>query len=213
MAWKYLLTAGRCGLLCGLLFFPGHRARAEELDPLAAILSRSYQRQAADQIMGRSSDQPIPVPRPAPLALALPASADDDALLRVRRYDQLIMRHSAINKLDADLVRAVIYVESGGDPLAVSHSGAAGLMQLMPATASTLGVADRFDPEQNIASGTRYLRSLLDRFQSTEVALWAYNAGPEAVAQGRMPLETRNYVPQVLRLRRDLKHRAPPQEN
>ena len=213
MAWKHLIDAGRGGLLCGLLFFPGPRARAEELDPLAAILRRSYQQQAAIQIMGRSSDQPLPAPLPAALPTAVPAWTDADPLSRVRRYDQLIVHHSAVNKLDADLVRAMIYVESGGDPLAVSHSGAAGLMQLMPTTASDLGVANRFDPEQNIASGTRYLRSLLDRFQSTEVALWAYNAGPEAVAQGRMPLETRNYVPQVLRLRRDLKHRAPPQEN
>lgn len=209
MAWKYLLIAG----LCGLLFFPGHRARAEELDPLAAILHRSYQRQAADQIMGRSSQQSLPAPQPVALVATVPAWTEGDALSRVRRYDQLIVHHSAVNNLDADLVRAMIFVESGGDPLAVSHSGAAGLMQLMPATASDLGVANRFDPEQNIASGTRYLRSLLDRFQSTEVALWAYNAGPEAVAQGRMPLETRNYVPQVLRLRRDFKHRTPPQEN
>jgi soluble lytic murein transglycosylase-like protein len=130
----------------------------------------------------------------------------------VRRYDRLIERHSELQKLDADLVRAMIYAESGGDPQAISRAGAAGLMQLMPATASDLGVADRFDPEQNIASGTRYLRSLLDRFHSTEVALWAYNAGPEAVEQGRMPRETRHYVPQVLRLRRDLK-RQTAQEN
>jgi soluble lytic murein transglycosylase-like protein len=136
-----------------------------------------------------------------------------DAFSRVRRYDRLIERHSELHALDADLVRALIYVESGGDPLAISRAGAAGLMQLMPATASDLGLADRFDPEQNIASGTRYLRTLLDRFHSTEVALWAYNAGPEAVEQGRMPRETRQYVPQVLRLRRDLKRQAGTGEN
>ncbi len=75
-------------------------------------------------------------------------------------------------------------------------------MQLMPATAAGLGVENRFDPEENIASGTRYLSYLLGRFQSVEVALWAYNAGPTAVRQGRMPLETQEYVPKVLRLRR-----------
>ena len=79
-------------------------------------------------------------------------------------------------------------------------AGAAGLMQLMPITAKELGVTDRFDPEQNIESGTRYLRRLLDRFGSTELALWAYNAGPSAVEAGRMPLETQEYVPRVLLL-------------
>lgn len=216
MHWRLIKNAGRGGLLCGLLFFQSHQARAEELDPLAAILDRSYQQQAATQIIGRSSNQPAAAHRPAlrPVSpLAAPLSLADDLFSRVRRYDRLIERHSELHQLDADLVRALIYVESGGDPRAVSRNGAAGLMQLMPATASSLGVADRFDPEQNIASGTRYLRSLLDRYHSTEVALWAYNAGPEAVEQGRMPRETRRYVPQVLRLRRDLKRQAPAQEN
>ncbi|MBI2505150.1 MAG: lytic transglycosylase domain-containing protein [Candidatus Latescibacteria bacterium] len=217
MRWGLIKSAGRGGLLCGLLFFQGHRVRAEELDPLTAILSRSYQQQAAARIIGRSLDQPVPESRqparPAAPLIALPPWLNSDALSRVRRYDPLIERHSELHQLDADLVRAVIYVESGGNPRAVSRAGAAGLMQLMPATASKLGVGDRFDPEQNIASGTRYLRSLLDRFHSTEVALWAYNAGPEAVEQGRMPRDTRQYVPQVLKLRRDLKRQAPPQGN
>ncbi|MCC7263641.1 MAG: lytic transglycosylase domain-containing protein [Candidatus Latescibacteria bacterium] len=213
MNWRLILHAGRGGLLCGLLFFQGHQVRAEELDPLAAILDRSYRQQAATRIIGRSANQQVarPVARPAAPSALLPIA--DDLFSRVRRYDRLIEHHSALHQLDADLVRAVIYAESGGDPKAVSRAGAAGLMQLMPATANDLGVADRFDPEQNIASGTRYLRFLLDRFHSTEVALWAYNAGPEAVEQGRMPRETRQYVPQVLRLRRDLKRQASTQAN
>lgn len=215
MNWRLIINAGRGGLLCGLLFFQGHQVRAEELDPLAAILDRSYRPQAATQIFGRSSNQAAPVPRPAlrPIPVLAPLSLPGDLFSRVRRYDQLIERHSELQRLDADLVRAVIYAESGGNPKAVSRAGAAGLMQLMPATASDLGVADRFDPEQNIASGTRYLRTLLDRFHSTEVALWAYNAGPDAVEQGRMPRETRQYVPHVLRLRQDLKRQAPAEEN
>lgn len=214
MYWRLLKNAGRGGLLCGLLFFQGHQARAEELDPLAAILDRSYRQQTAAQILGRSASQPVPATRRPALPVAPTNSLlGPDLFSRVRRYDPLIERHSEMHQLDADLVRAVIYVESGGDPRAVSRSGAAGLMQLMPTTASDLGVADRFDPEQNIASGTRYLRSLLDRFHSTEVALWAYNAGPEAVEQGRMPQETRQYVPQVLKLRRNLKRQAAAGEN
>jgi len=104
-------------------------------------------------------------------------------------------------EIEIDLIKAIIEVESGGNPLAVSSAGAAGLMQLMPITAKELGVTDRFDPEQNIDSGTRYLRRLIDRFGSTELALWAYNAGPTAVEAGRMPVETQEYVPRVLLLK------------
>ena len=104
-------------------------------------------------------------------------------------------------EIEIDLIKAIIEVESGGNPLAVSSAGAAGLMQLMPITAKELGVTDRFDPEQNIDSGTRYLRRLIDRFGSAELALWAYNAGPTAVESGHMSLETQEYVPRVLLLK------------
>ena len=113
-------------------------------------------------------------------------------------FSELIEFSGRKHKVETDLIKAIIQVESGGDPLAVSSAGAAGLMQLMPITAKELGVTDRFDPEQNIESGTRYLRGLMDRFGSTELALWAYNAGPTAVEEGRMPLETQEYVPRVL---------------
>lgn len=105
--------------------------------------------------------------------------------------------------VDPKLVHAVIRAESGYNPRAVSSKGARGLMQLMPQTARELGVADSFDPASNIAGGTRYLRSLLDRFQgSLELALAGYNAGPEAVRRfGGIPpfSETRKYVQRVLR--------------
>lgn len=105
--------------------------------------------------------------------------------------------------VDPKLVHAVIRAESGYNPRAVSSKGARGLMQLMPQTARELGVADSFDPAANIAGGTRYLRSLLDRFQgSLELALAGYNAGPEAVRRfGGIPpfAETRKYVERVLR--------------
>lgn len=105
--------------------------------------------------------------------------------------------------VDPKLVHAVIRAESGYNPRAVSSKGAQGLMQLMPQTARELGVADSFDPAANIAGGTRYLRTLLDRFQgSLELALAGYNAGPEAVRRfGGIPpfSETREYVQRVLR--------------
>jgi len=104
--------------------------------------------------------------------------------------------------VDPLLVRAVIRVESAGDPRAVSRKGAAGLMQLMPATAARYGVADRFDPAQNVEAGTRHLRELLDFFnQDLVLALAAYNAGEDAVLRyGRtVPpyAETRRYVARV----------------
>ena len=108
------------------------------------------------------------------------------------------------HRLDPDLVRAVIQVESVYRPEAVSHKGAMGLMQLMPATARDFSVDDPFDPYENVVAGTAYLRSLLDRFDGrVELALAGYNAGPEAVQRhGGIPPypETRTYVERVLRI-------------
>jgi len=102
-----------------------------------------------------------------------------------------------------DLVMAVIEVESRFDARAVSHRGAQGLMQLMPATAASLGVRDAFDPRDNIHGGVRHLRWLMDRFDhDLPVVLAAYNAGEGAVLKngGRPPSrETREYVKQVMR--------------
>ena len=117
-------------------------------------------------------------------------------------YDDLIVEHAKAQNLRADLVRAVVQVESGYNPRAVSPKGAMGLMQLMPTTARQLGVRSPFDPEENIRGGTTYLRQLLERFDgSEELALAAYNAGPLAVDRygNQVPpyRETRNYVRKV----------------
>ena len=100
-------------------------------------------------------------------------------------------------------MQAVVQVESGYNQRARSNKGAIGLMQLMPGTASDLAVADPWDAEQNLRGGTSYLRQMLDRFGDLELALAAYNAGPEAVARfGGIPPyeETRNYVRRILHL-------------
>jgi len=162
------------------------------------IFARSYGGDAKLDIIGRSAE----VVRRSSRRREPVAETTTKKKNGVEAYAHLIERYSANHALDPNLVKALIQVESGGDPNALSPKGAAGLMQLMPETAAELGAGDRFDPEQNIASGTRYLRGLIDQFKSTEVALWAYNAGPGAVRQGRMPLETQEYVPKVLRLRR-----------
>jgi soluble lytic murein transglycosylase-like protein len=114
---------------------------------------------------------------------------------------ELIDHWSLERDLDPRLVRAVMQVESGYNPRALSDKGAMGLMQLMPDTARDLEVGDPWDPEQNVRGGTAYLRRMLDRFGDLELALAAYNAGPETVVQyaGVPPFEqTRSYVHQVL---------------
>jgi hypothetical protein len=104
--------------------------------------------------------------------------------------------------LPTGLLDALVWTESRYNPLAVSHAGAAGLGQLMPATARELGVTNRFDPVSNIDGAARYLRQMLDRFGVVHLALAAYNAGPGAVTKaGGIPRngETPAYVRNVLR--------------
>jgi hypothetical protein len=113
----------------------------------------------------------------------------------------LVNSHSKKNGLDPRLVYALIEQESRFNPCAVSPKGAQGLMQIMPDTQKLLGLTEPFDPERNIAAGTRYLRSMLDKFQTEVMALAAYNAGPGAVAKhGGVPPydETKDYVLKVV---------------
>lgn len=99
-----------------------------------------------------------------------------------QRIDQLVEALAGTRGVDPDLVKAVIVAESSYQSDAVSRAGAAGLMQLMPATALELGVMDRFDIEQNLRGGIDYLASLLARYNgNVPLALAAYNAGPAAV--------------------------------
>jgi soluble lytic murein transglycosylase-like protein len=104
--------------------------------------------------------------------------------------------------VSVNLIDAVVRTESHGDPSAISRSGAQGLMQLMPETARQYGVANAFDPAENVDAGSRYLRDLLIRYHhSMHLALAAYNAGPGSVDAARgMPKypETRAYVARVL---------------
>ena len=118
--------------------------------------------------------------------------------------DRLVAASARAHAVSAKLIRAVIATESHGDPSAVSHAGAQGIMQLMPGTSLQYGVVNPFDPTQNIEGGTRYLHDLLHRYHGkVRLALAAYNAGPGAVdaARGIPPFaETRAYVARVVAL-------------
>jgi len=117
-------------------------------------------------------------------------------------FSQEIRETAARYGVNPALVEAVIRIESAFNPWAVSSKGAQGLMQLMPRTASALGVRDAFNPRQNIEGGVRHLRYLLDRYPgNVPLALAAYNAGEGAVdSYGGIPpyTETRQYVQKVL---------------
>jgi hypothetical protein len=123
--------------------------------------------------------------------------------LSQEKLGEVISSISGRHHLDPDLVNSVIHAESGFNPHAVSAKGARGLMQLMPQTASQLGVSNAFDPSANVEGGTRYLRELLERYNFDLIkALAAYNAGPQRVEQyhGVPPFyETRSYVAKVVR--------------
>jgi soluble lytic murein transglycosylase len=122
---------------------------------------------------------------------------------RRAQYDPLIDHEARAQGIEPALIKAMIRVESDFNTEAVSSAGAQGLMQVMPATARDLQLEDPFDPEDNIRSGTRYLRYLLDRFGSdVTLALAAYHAGPGNVARyGAIPpiTQTVRYVKDVLR--------------
>jgi soluble lytic murein transglycosylase-like protein len=124
-------------------------------------------------------------------------------LARASDYDQAIEAAAREASVPPALVRAVIVVESGFNPRAISRKGAMGLMQLMPATARQYGAFNALDPKQNIAAGTRYLADLIQRFdRNLELVLAAYNAGEGAVEKYGRKIppyrETRKYVPKVL---------------
>jgi len=135
-----------------------------------------------------------------------------DGSMSTDEIDGLIGEYSDKNGLDTDFVRALIKQESGFKPTATSSAGAMGLMQLMPGTAQGLGVTDAYNPESNIAGGTKYLKNLLNKYSGNkELALAAYNAGPGAVQKyGGIPpyKETQNYVKSVLSQYQNYKSRG-----
>ncbi|HEU5234266.1 MAG TPA: lytic transglycosylase domain-containing protein [Terriglobales bacterium] len=149
----------------------------------------------SENILGFEPDVDVPEPQ---------INNIPNAPTRVQPALTLIVEKAANdNQIDPDFIHAVIRAESNGKSTAVSQKGAQGLMQLMPQTATKLGVKNSFDPVENVNAGTRYLRELLARYHNDPVrALAAYNAGAGSVEQyhGVPPYrETRAYVSAIIR--------------
>lgn len=146
-----------------------------------------------------AASQPAPV-LSAPSTPSSPAAPAPAGKITNQKIDDAVREAADQYGVEPSLIKAVIAVESNGNPRAVSPVGAQGLMQLMPRTAAELGVTDPFEPAQNIKAGTRYLKQLLNRYQGDRnLALAAYNWGMgnlERNPQG-LPRETRNYIVRV----------------
>jgi len=156
---------------------------------------------ATAQIERFEKDQALVVVPAA--ASPIPARLGKPQAVKPQDLKEVINTISDQHHLDPDFISSVIHAESGFNPRAVSPKGARGLMQLMPGTASKLGVSNAFDPQANVEGGTRYLSELLERYNFDVIkALAAYNAGPLRVQQyGGVPpyYETRTYVARIVR--------------
>jgi soluble lytic murein transglycosylase-like protein len=165
-----------------------HESRQSVTRLYLAESSGSYVDIPTDQIVYFEAEEKPPAPalKPTP-----PAT-----------LEEMVSAASSTNHIDPDLIMILIGAESGFNASAVSPKGARGLMQLMPQTASRLGVTDPLDPLANVNGGTRYLRELLDLYHNDLVkALAAYNAGPKRVEQYRgVPpyAETQTYIAKVI---------------
>lgn len=188
---------------------------------LKVLLNRSYQPKLIHSILSRSMAQSKPKLKSSPprqphsgivnfhsrsslkprLYPIYNSGLNIRVLNQLNQFDSHILRYSHMYGIEPNLTRAIIYVESAADAGAISPTGAIGLMQLMPKTATDMGVSNPLDPIQNIFGGTRYIGSLINQFKSLDLALWAYNAGPESVKQKRLPRETKQYIPKVLRIK------------
>lgn len=214
-----LLAALPCLAAQSAVLKNGFSIRYERLEPMG-LMTRLYISADGSSFVDVStsdidhveavSSEPAPViQKRLAASQAPPTNQSPDPRKDARRQpnpidlDQLVASTSGAYQLDPDLVNSVIRAESGFNVRAVSPKGARGLMQLMPQTASQLGVQNAFDPQANVEGGTRYLRELLERYNFDLIkALAAYNAGPERVEQyGGVPpyYETKAYVARIVR--------------
>ncbi len=189
----------------GKLVFVNSDSRAKRS---GSTISSPAPLQAPDAITAptESSRWPALPPSSAPQGIvavegAAPQATTTEPPKQEDRLDRIVREAAERNKVDPALVKAVISTESGWNPRAVSNRGAVGLMQLEPGTAQRYGVYNSFDPAQNVEGGTKYLRSLLDRYNGDLTkSLAAYNAGERTVdVNGGVPAipETQRYVRKV----------------
>jgi soluble lytic murein transglycosylase-like protein len=176
-----------------------HHAQVEGRVRLYLSLGESsYIEMRPDEVMG-IEQVPDPMPQ-ASAAKSTQPSAEEK--LSPADLHEMLSEAGQEHNLDEDLLASVVKAESGGDTRALSRAGARGLMQLMPSTASDLGVQDSFKPGENVRGGSTYLDALLNRYhENLAFALAAYNAGPAAVDKyhGIPPYhETRVYVARVI---------------
>src|SRR5499427_1480648 len=182
----------------------GTLAVAATLAAATPAAAQVYKRTTSDGTTYFTNIQPNPTYQRAAYTAPVAREPERPASADYGLYSREIAEASARYGVPEGLIWAVIRVESGFNPRAVSRKGARGLMQLMPATASILGVRNSFDPGENIDGGARHLRGLIERFANdVPLALAAYNAGENAVVtyRGIPPYaETQDYVTRVLRL-------------
>jgi soluble lytic murein transglycosylase-like protein len=179
----------------GLADAPQQMTRVVRADPRTGKLVRSVMVTAKPVGTQRVAAKAV---QPRLVSPVVPAAAAPSAPERPAGISEAVDQIAASHSLPPQLVHSVIQVESNYNTLAVSPKGAQGLMQLMPATARRFGVANAFDPIDNIEGGTRYLKYLLDLYNGDyRLALAAYNAGEGAVGKyGSVPPypETQNYL-------------------
>lgn len=195
----------------GLVYWSRREHRWKPVPPAAPANVRAAHSAAAEvrRFLDQKSENQTSFSPSAPLYVGrdvkpVMSAAQQNTQIYSFNVDSAIQEASARHDVDANLVRALIRVESNFNPRAVSRKGALGLMQLMPYTARSLQVRNAFDPHENIDAGVRHLKKLLDNYGGNiELSLAAYNAGSSAVQHhGGVPpyAETRNYVKRITEL-------------
>ena len=194
------------GVQCVPVLPPVRAAKPLSSQDVASILGLSDAALAAE-VQRRGGSLMLLPPSGGAISVGVPSAE------RVTAYDPIIESVARAFGTDVNLLRAIVHVESRFNPNAVSPKGAIGLMQVMPATASRMGLADAernlFEPEANLRTGTRYLRLLLNMFEGQpELAVAAYNAGEGAVMKYGREIppypETQAYVQNVMAIYRSL---------
>jgi soluble lytic murein transglycosylase-like protein len=210
------LTISTCAWGADLAILRNGNSIRHERHQVVGAVTRLYLGETASGYIEIPTDQierfekdtaPAPLAVKAPIARTAVAPSTTAALPTQAAVpltlNQVVSGAGERHQIDPDFINSVIRAESGFNNRAVSKKGAQGLMQLMPQTASQLGVANSFDPNANVEGGTKYLRELLEKYNfDVNKALAAYNAGPKRVDQYRgVPpyYETQAYIARIIR--------------